>query len=108
MVERGVQEIEAQMRSVFLAFQERVGRKIDARERVVAFIPEYSAYLLNRLSVGEDGKVQYERVRGKKPTVLGLEFGEKLAYMKAKGDKFSKLKSRRGMGLFLGVRRKTN
>ena len=37
-----------------------------------------------------------------------LEFGEKLAYMKAKGDKLNKLKSKWGMGIFVGVRRKTN
>ena len=39
------------------------------------FIPEYASYLMNRLEVGEDCKVAYDRAKGKKPTVLGLEFG---------------------------------
>ena len=31
-----------------------------------------------RLLRGEDAKVAYERAKGKKPTTMGLEFGEKL------------------------------
>ena len=78
MVERGVQEVEGSVRAAFLAFQQRGGRKINARERVVAFIPEYVTYWMNRLKVGEDGKTVHERVRGKKARVLGLEFWEKV------------------------------
>ena len=51
----------------------RLGRRVDARERIVAFIPESAAYLSNRLCQGDDGKVSYERIKGKKPTILGLE-----------------------------------
>ena len=72
VVERGVQEIENEVRSLYLNLQDRIGSKIDARERIVAFVPEYAAYLLNKLHVGEDGKVAYERARGKKPKVCGL------------------------------------
>ena len=79
-MERGVQDIEGQLRAVVLVFQERMERKVDARERIVAFIPEYSAYLLNILKKGLDGKVAYERMKGKKPTVLGIEFGEKVLF----------------------------
>ncbi len=85
-----------------------MGRKIDAREKIVGFIPEYVAYLLNRLSQGEDGKVPYERIRGKKPTILGLEFGEKLLYKVKRGSKLEKINERWEYGIFLGVRRKSN
>ena len=77
IVERAAQEIEGGIRSLFLGLEERLGRHLDARERIVAFMPEYASYVLNRLSVGQDGVVAYERIKGKKPTVLGLEFGEK-------------------------------
>ena len=80
IVERGVQEIEGQIRALFIGLQERLGIRIDARERIVAFILEYAAYLLNRLLRGHDGKVPYERLKGKQPTVLGVEFGEKVMY----------------------------
>jgi hypothetical protein len=108
VVERAAQELEGGIRSLFLGLEERLERNIDARERIVAFMPDYASYLVNRLSVGQDGLVAYERIKGKKPTVLGLEFGEKLAYMKERGNKLSKLKSRWGLGIFVGVRRRTN
>ena len=60
----------------------RVGVKIDGRERIVAYIPEYAAYLLNKLQMGSDGKVAYERIKGKRLWILGLEFGEKVLYKK--------------------------
>ena len=53
---------------------ERLKRKLDARERIVAFIPEYAAYIMNRLTKGLDGKVAYERIKGKKPSIMGIEF----------------------------------
>eukprot|EP00973_Karenia_brevis_P031596 4357729-Karenia_brevis.AAC.1 len=73
-----VQEIEGRLRSILLSLEERMNRDIDAKERIVAFIPAYAAYLYNRLHRGEDGKVAYESVKGKKPTVVRVEFGEKV------------------------------
>ena len=76
VVERGVLEIEGTIRAILLSLEERLGKKVDARERIISFIPEYAAYLLNRFHVGDDGRVPYERMKGKKPTVLAVEFGE--------------------------------
>ena len=94
VVERGVQEIEGGIRAILLGLEARIGRAIDARERIIGFIPEYAAYLMNRLTKGEDGKSQYERMKGKKATVLGIEFGEKLLYKKKRGQKLEKINSR--------------
>ena len=44
-------------------------------ENVVNLIPEYASYLMNRLEVGKDGKVAYDRAKGKKPIVLGVDLG---------------------------------
>ena len=85
VVEKGVQAIEGGIRGSFLRLQERIKRRIDAREWIIGFIPEYAAYLVNRLNRGEDGKVPYERIKGKSPTILGIEFGEKLLHKKKKG-----------------------
>ena len=57
--------------AVFLWFQERLGRMVDAGERIVALIPEYATHLMSRLRKGADGKVAYERRSGKNPSVLG-------------------------------------
>ena len=108
IVERGVGEVEGQIRALFLGFQDRIGRKLDARERIVAFIPEYAAYLMNRLMQGKDGKVAYERIKGKKPTILGIEFGEKVLFKIKAGQKMEKINARWDFGIFVGVKRKSN
>ena len=69
---------------------------------MIISMPEYATYLMNRLEVGQDGKTAYERTKGKKATVLGTEFGEKLLY-KAKSDvKTAKSKFRWEYGIFVG------
>eukprot|EP00973_Karenia_brevis_P034012 4693077-Karenia_brevis.AAC.1 len=85
-----------------------LSRDVDAKERLVAFIPAYAAYLYNRLHRGEDGKVPYERVKGKKPTVVGIEFGEKVLYRRPTGAKMEKLKSKFECGVVVGVNRRSN
>ena len=66
LVERGVQAVEGQIRVLKSALEGRLGMKVHAERRVVKFMAEYGAYLLNRLEVGKDGKTAYERVKGKK------------------------------------------
>eukprot|EP00973_Karenia_brevis_P068133 9478035-Karenia_brevis.AAC.1 len=68
-----------------MGLEERLGREADARERIVALIPAYAAYLYNRLHRGDGGKVPYARVKGKKPSVVGIEFGEQILYMRQRG-----------------------
>ena len=108
IVERTVQEVEGILRSVYLGLQDRLGRKVSTRERIVAFIPDYVGYLINRLKKGEDGKVGYERCKGKKPTVIGVEFGEKLLFRRRTGQKMEKMNERWQYGIFVGVRRRSN
>ena len=107
MVERGVQGIEGQLRALWLAFQDRMGEKLDAKEKIATFIPDYAAYLMNRLEVGKDGKTAYERTKGKKPTVLGIEFGEKVLYKIKPSQKMEKINARWDYGIFVGVRRRS-
>jgi len=64
--------------------------------------------LENRLTQGVDGLVAYERVKGKRPTVLGVEFGEKVLYKKQVGSKMEKINARWEYGIFVGVRRRSN
>ena len=105
IVERGVQSIEGQVRTMKLGLEERLGMDIDAEERIVNFLPEYAGYLLNRLEVGKDGKTPYERNKGKKATVLGIEFGEKLFWKTKAGQKMQKINARWEYGIFVGIKR---
>ena len=42
----------------------------------MAWMVEFAGVLVNRYEVGKDGRTPYERSRGKKSRLLGLEFGE--------------------------------
>ena len=102
--ERAVQTLEGHIRVLLLGLESRLGRSIDAKEPVVTYMPEYAAYLLNRLDVGKDGKAAYERCKGKKATVLGIEFGEKVLYKLRPESKQAKIRARWEPGIFVGVR----
>ena len=65
------------MRALLLAVEERVQEVMDPNEPMAQFIPEFGAYVMNRLLVGKDGKTAIERSKGKKATVIGIECGEK-------------------------------
>eukprot|EP00973_Karenia_brevis_P055456 7710532-Karenia_brevis.AAC.1 len=61
-----------------------------------------------RLHTGEDGKVPHERVKGKKPTVVGIELGEKVLYRRWVGAKMEKIKFEFEYGIFVGFNRRSN
>jgi hypothetical protein len=63
---------------------------------------------VDRLNQGEDGKVPYERIEIKRPTILGLEFGVRLLYKLKRSPKLEKIKDRWEHGILLGVSRKSN
>ena len=59
---------------------------------------------MNRMEVASDGKAPYERVKGKRSEVMGLEFCEKVLWKYHPGKRVAKFDARWGYGLFLGVR----
>ena len=58
---------------------------------------------MNRFIVGQDCKTAYERIKGKKPTRYGLEFGEKLWFKKKDGQKMEKLNATEQISSFVGA-----
>jgi hypothetical protein len=104
VVERSVQAVEAQIRVLKLAIEDRLGLNVPAMHCIVAFLAEYAAYLLNRLEVGKDGKTAFEKSRGKAASVLGMEFGEKLMYKVKHTDKNAKIEARWDKGILVGMR----
>ena len=53
--------------------------RIAVEHPILTWLCEHTAYLLNRLEVGHDGKTAYERMKGKRATVLGVELGETIS-----------------------------
>ena len=107
MVERAVQSVEQVLRTMKSALDERMGVKIDIKHPVNTWMCEFVGYMMNRLEVAADGKTPYERVKGKKAEVLGLEFGERVLWKHHPGRRMEKLNARWGYGLFIGVRAKS-
>ena len=104
VVERGVQTVEGVIRTMLSALEERIGVKIKAEEKIVTFLAEYAAYLINKREIGKDGKTAYERNKGKKGEVLAVEFGEKLLWKVRPKNKMEKLNARWEYGVFVGVK----
>ena len=66
---------------------------------------EFAGTVVNRYEVGRDGKTPFERLRGKQSRLIGLEFGEKVNFMRtAVGVRMAKLDSLWSDGVFLGYR----
>ena len=109
VVEMTVQAAEGQIRVILLALEARLGATVAATEPIVTYIPDHAMYLINRLEVWKDGKTAYERVKGKVASVLGLEFGEKVLFMRTtEGKMMAKLRSKWDYGIFVGVRPRSN
>ena len=66
VIERGIREVEQQMRTMRSALESRWGIKLSGRHPIFAWMAENAAVLLNRYLVGRDGKTAYERSKGKK------------------------------------------
>jgi hypothetical protein len=105
VVERAVQTVEQYFRTLKSQLDERFGVRIDSKHPVLIWLCNYSMHVLNRLEVSADGKTAYERCKGKRGTVLGLEFGERVLWKYGQHGNFqNKLSARWGYGLFVGVR----
>ena len=104
-VERAIQAVEGQIRVIKDALEAKIKVKVPANHDVVAWLVEFAGVLLNRYGVAADGKTAYERLKGKKSKLLGIEFGEKVHFRRqAVGDRLAKLDVMWEDGIFLGYR----
>lgn len=108
VAERAIQAVQQQVRVLKLAIEERWGAKIPHKHPAVPWIIEYAGFLLNRFEVSNDGKTAYERFKGRKARVHGIEFGEAVHWRRLpERGPLGKLESLWGDGIYLGVKGKT-
>ena len=108
IVERAVQSVQGQLRVMKLAMEKRWKVTIPSSHPLLAWAAEYAGFLLNRFEVGHDGRTAYERLKGKKSTTLGVEFGEAVHWRIAPvSGALGKLSSSWREGVFLGVKGKS-
>ena len=67
MVERAIQDVQAQIRTVKMALEWRYGgNKLKEDHPILPWLIRYSAMQINVARKGEDGRTAYERRRGKR------------------------------------------
>ena len=63
MIERGIQAVEGQSRTVKSAIEARLGERIPSDHDVIPWLVEYAAVPLNRCHVEEGGKNKQRKAR---------------------------------------------
>jgi hypothetical protein len=106
VIEKGVQQLEEQVRVLKLGLQGRIGSHIPTTHPIIAWLVPHAADVLNKLEVGADGKTAYERLRGKRYKGEIVEFGAKIQYRipGALQPGHGKLEPRWADGIWLGKR----
>ena len=101
-VERYVQTVQGQVRTMKMALGTRYKTKIGEGHNILPWLIMYAAMLINICSVGEDGKTAFERGRGKIFERELPEFGESIWYLKQGSTGKDKLEEKWGDGTYLG------
>jgi hypothetical protein len=105
MIERTVMSVKEQVEVMKSALESKWQKSINDTDDIVTWLVECSGVLLNRREVSKDGRTAYERLKGKRGVVPGIEFGEKITFKKSPGQRgVQSLSSLWSEGIFLGVR----
>ena len=74
-IERTIQSVEGQIRTLSSATQSRIGVKMVPGSALYAWMITHAANLINLYEIGQDGRVPYHRLRGRKLQTEMMEFG---------------------------------
>ena len=75
-VERCIQTVVAQVRTMKDALEKRYCQEVDSRSPILHWLVRHAASLITRYHVGKDGRTPYERWKGKQRRKELAEFGE--------------------------------
>ena len=76
LAEKAVQDVQGMIRTMRSALEDKWGVKMSIDHPAWAWLVEYAAFLWTRFNVSKGGKTAYERLKGKRAKVHGIEFGE--------------------------------
>ena len=77
-IEKGVQDLNNQLRALKIALEARLETKIKCNWPVVEWLVPHAAFVVTRYRVGHDGKTAFERCSGRKWRRPIVEFGEQV------------------------------
>ena len=66
LIERTIQTVEGQVRTMRCALEARIGRKLVPGGALFSWLVIHAANVINLFEIGKDGKVPYQRLRGRK------------------------------------------
>ena len=104
LIERTIQSVEGQIRTLRGATQSRIGVKIMPGSSLFAWMTIHAANLIDMYEIGSGSRVPYQRLRGRKLQTDMLEFGECVHFQPLDHAKLGKAELRWMDGVYLGIR----
>jgi hypothetical protein len=101
LAERSVGIFMDQLRTLKTALESRLKIRLSSSHPVTHWLIEHTAYVLNKFSLGPDGRTPYGRLHGREGHERICEFGERIMWYVPKKLR-SKLDQRWRYGIFLG------
>jgi hypothetical protein len=114
VIERGIQDIEGQVRVLKDMLDQKYNRKIESTHPILPWLVNHAGVLITRFQVGVDGRTAYERLKGKPFRKALVPIGESVHYQplgRAKAnrmEKLNKLDNKWRDGIYLGIKDNTN
>ena len=93
-IERTNQTIEAQIRTMINALEARIGCSLSPDTCVRLWLVIHAGALRSLYETGKDGRVPFQRLRGRKLKMDALEFGESIHYLPLDRKEIGKLESK--------------
>ena len=101
LAESSIKELVDEVRTLKMSTEFRLKGRLPNHHAVMAWLVEHAAYMLNRCSLGTDGRTAYGRLHGKESTARLCEFAERVLWFVPKKHR-AKLDARWRYGVFLG------
>ena len=104
-IERTIQSVQGLVRTWRSSLEAKWGVKLDVEHRIWPWLVEMVGWMMSRADVGADGKTGYERCKGRRARLPGMEFGEAVLWKRRReGGPLGKLSCMWEDGIFLGVK----
>ena len=101
LAERSVGEFVDQLRTLKTALENRLKVRLSSSHPVTHWLVEHTAYVMNKFSLGPDGRTAYGRLHGREGRERMCEFGERIMWF-VPNKLRAKLDQRWRYGVFLG------
>ena len=79
-VERAIQDVEGQVRTLRSGLEQRIQRKIKLSDTIVPWMVRHAAALITRCRVRPEGRTSLEMIKGRKSNAQITEFGETVLF----------------------------